>query len=60
VKLCSGSGRRELASIELEERARTPTIRRVTAEGISIFQASHREADGTWVYRRVGVEKGAR
>lgn len=59
IKLMSGSGRRELGSIVIEDRLREPTIRYFTStdETLSVFAASACLEDGTWIYRRVGVEQ---
>lgn len=58
LRLVSGSGRRSLGSVTLDPRARRSTWRQKTDDGmVSVFVADRQHDDGTWVYRRVGVER---
>ena len=59
IRLMSGSLTRELGRLTVEAGRREPTVRLRTAEGEwSVCVASHQEG-AAWVYRRVGVERGA-
>lgn len=59
VSFRSGSGRRVLATVSIPGPSRRPRMNWQTSEGMSVFQVSHQEPDGTWVYRRTGVEPNA-
>ena len=57
VEFLSGSGRRVLGRETLTGR-RKPTITYVGLDGLKgAFVCTGRRADGTWEYRRVGVER---
>ena len=56
VRFTSGRGR-VLGEARIPKKARRPCLRHRVAGTLGVFQASHDEADGTRVYRRVGVER---
>jgi hypothetical protein len=56
LRLVSGRGR-HLGDAVIPARARRNALRyNVDGDGLSSFVADHQEPDGTWVYRRVGME----
>lgn len=58
LRLRSGSLQKGLGEVTLPASQRTPTLSYRTTDGCwSQFVASHQDPDGTWVYRRVGVER---
>lgn len=57
VEFVSGSGRRILGR-EVRQDRRVPTLVYVGMDGLrGAFTQDHQKADGTWVYRRVSVER---
>ena len=57
LKLMDGDCRKELGVMQCDERGRPPQIKHKVGDTLSIFLQDHQEVDGTWVYRRVGVER---
>ena len=58
IKLVSGSGQRPLGVYDCDEGTRQPSVQVRAGDGtMSTFTAFRQEADGTWIYRRVGVER---
>lgn len=57
VEFRSGSGRRVLGVVSLPAGQRRPRLNWQTSEGMGVFQCDRQAPDGTWIYRRVGVER---
>lgn len=58
VRLVSGKGRELIEEFDIAPNKRRPQIVHRTKDGLlSVCLCSHQEPNGTWVYRRVGVER---
>jgi hypothetical protein len=58
VKILSGKGRELLEEFDLApNKRRHQIVIRTKDRLLSVCLLDHRDDDGTWVYRRVGVER---